>query len=337
MMSKIKFGIIGFGYIGKRHCNVIKVNNSCELVAICDINENSILNHQFDGEKFYTSASKMILDNPDIDVICVCTPNGLHAEHSLLALRNSKHVVIEKPIALNVKNAEQILEASIKMDRKVFCVMQNRYSPPSRWLKEVIELGLLGKIYVVQLNCYWNRDNRYYKTGGWKGTLDLDGGTLFTQFSHWIDILYWVFGDIKNINARFSNFNHSDMIEFEDTGIVSFEFLNGGFGCINYSTSAWDSNLESSITIIGERGSIKIGGQYMDKIETCKISDYEAPELESTNSANVYAGYVGSANNHPNVFENIIDVLHGKSQITTTALDGLKVVEIIEKIYNLKK
>ena len=119
------------------------------------------------------------------------------------------------------------------MSRNVFCVMQNRYSPPSEWIKKVVQEKILGDIFMVQLNCYWNRDSRYYKKGGWKGTQDLDGGTLFTQFSHFIDIMYWLFGDIDNIKGNFADFTHQDTTDFEDSGFVSFDFLNGGMGSIN--------------------------------------------------------------------------------------------------------
>jgi UDP-N-acetyl-2-amino-2-deoxyglucuronate dehydrogenase len=189
---------------------------------------------------------------------------------------------------------------------------------------------------MVQVNCYWNRDENYYKPGSWHGTKNLDGGTLFTQFSHFIDLMYWLFGDIKNIKANFADFNHAHLTDFEDSGMVTFEFLNGGLGCINYSTSVYQKNLESSMTIIAENGSVKVGGQYMDKIEYCHIKDYTMPELKATNPPNDYGPYKGSAANHHYIIENVIDVLKGRSTITTNALEGLKVVDIIERIYMLK-
>jgi predicted dehydrogenase len=190
---------------------------------------------------------------------------------------------------------------------------------------------------MVQLNCFWNRDDRYYSKGNWHGSKELDGGTLFTQFSHFVDIMYWLFGDIENINGSFYDFNHSNLTEFEDSGLVSFDFLNGGSGVINYSTSVWDKNLESSMTIIGENGSIKVGGQYMDKVEYCHIKGYTMPELAPTNPGNDYGAYKGSAQNHNYVIDNVIDVLNNRASITTNALEGLKVVDIIERIYSCKK
>jgi predicted dehydrogenase len=253
-----------------------------------------------------------------------------------MALSAGKHVVVEKPMALSKADCETIIFKALQMNKNIFCVMQNRYSPPSAWLKQVVEENLLGKIFMVQLNCYWNRDDRYYKKEGWKGTSDLDGGTLFTQFSHFIDIMYWLFGDIQDIQAKFQDFTHQNSTTFEDSGFVNFNFLNGGMGSINYSTSVWDKNLESSLTIVGEKGSIKVGGQYMDKVEYCHIEGYQMPELAPTNPANDYGAYKGSANNHHYIIENVVSTLKGESTITTNALEGLKVVDIIERIYQLR-
>jgi len=335
-MSKIKFGVVGQGHIGKRHAEMVRRNANCELVAVCDALPKESLGLQDLKEQFYTSAEELLKNHPEIDVINVCTPNGLHAEHSLLALDHGKHVVVEKPMALSKVDCEKIIYSALSHSRTVFCVMQNRYSPPSVWLKEVVDKKIIGDIYMVQLNCYWNRDGRYYKAGGWKGTQNLDGGTLFTQFSHWIDIMYWLFGDIKNIQAKFADFNHQNSTDFEDSGFVSFDFINGGMGSINYSTAVWDKNLESSLTIVGSKGSIKVGGQYMDQVETCNIDGYTLPTLEATNPANDYGAYKGSANNHHNVIENVVDTITGKTKITTNALEGLKVVDIIERIYALR-
>ena len=315
---------------------MVRRNAHCELIAVCDVMPKAKLGLEDLKEKFYTDIEEMLKAHPEIDVINVCTPNGLHAEHALKALEHNKHVVVEKPMALSKADCEKIIYSALHHHKTVFCVMQNRYSPPSVWLKEVMDKKLLGDIYMVQLNCYWNRDSRYYKPGNWKGTQELDGGTLFTQFSHWIDIMYWLFGDITNIQAKFADFNHSDSTAFEDSGFVSFDFVNGGMGCVNYSTAVWDKNLESSLTIVGSKGSVKVGGQYMDQIEICNIKDYTMPELAATNPANDYGAYKGSANNHANVIENVANTLQGNTKISTNALEGLKVVDIIERIYALR-
>ncbi len=334
--QKVKFAVVGCGHIGKRHAEMIHRNPESELVALIDIKDKSQLGIEQYNVPFFNSLEEFLGSGIDTDVVNIASPNGYHATQALLALEAHKHIVVEKPVALSKQDAEKIIFKALHVHRHVFAVMQNRYSPPSVWIKELIESGKLGQIYMVQLNCYWNRDDRYYKADSWHGKKDLDGGTLFTQFSHFIDIMYWLFGDVQNIQAKFNDFNHKHLTDFEDSGFVNFDFVNGGMGCINYSTSVWNQNLESSMTIIAEYGSIKIGGQYMDKVEYCHVKDYTMPELAPTNPGNDYGAYKGSAANHHYVIENVVDVLKGRSTITTNALEGLKVVDIIEKVYEKK-
>lgn len=335
-MSKIKFAVIGQGHIGKRHAEMVRRHPEAELVAVCDVVGKEQLGLTDLKEDFYTSVEELLEKHPEVEVVNICTPNGLHAAHSLKALEAGKHIVCEKPMALSKADCEAVIFKALHMHKNVFCVMQNRYSPPSVWLKNIVENKIIGDVYMVQLNCYWNRDSRYYKKGNWKGTGDLDGGTLFTQFSHWIDIMYWLFGDVKDIQAKFADFNHQSTTDFEDSGFVTFNFVNGGMGCINYSTAVWDKNLESSLTVVGSKGSVKVGGQYMDQVEVCNIKDYTLPDLAPTNPANDYGAYKGSANNHHMVIDNVVETIKGKNSITTNAMEGLKVVDIIERIYALR-
>lgn len=335
---KIRFAVIGCGHIGLRHAEMIRRNPESELAGLCDIRPKEEINLAgMEDVPFFQSADEMLQKIEDIDVINVCTPNGLHAAHCLKALEHRKHVVCEKPMAITKADCEKVIYKALQVSRTVFGVMQNRYSPPSAWLKETIEKKRLGDIYLVQLNCFWNRDDRYYRKGTWKGSSDLDGGTLFTQFSHFIDIMYWVFGDITDINGVFADFNHEHSTSFEDTGIVNFRFINGGMGCLNYTTAVYDTNMESSITVIGSKGSLKIGGQYMNEVEYCHIEGYQMPQLPPANPANDYGAYKGSAANHHYIIENVIDTLKGRTTMTTNALEGLKVVEMIERIYALRK
>jgi UDP-N-acetyl-2-amino-2-deoxyglucuronate dehydrogenase len=332
----IRFVVVGAGHIGKRHAEMISRDPEGELVAMVDVRTQEECDATHFDVPFFSSMEELLASDLEFDVVNVCTPNGLHGKQSLLALASGKHVVCEKPMVLSKDECEQVIFKSLQMSKSVFCVMQNRYSPPSEWIKSIIDRKLLGDIFVVQLNCYWNRDDRYYKAGGWKGTQELDGGTLFTQFSHFIDIMYWLFGDIQNIRGRFADFTHANSTDFEDSGLVNFDFINGGMGCINYSTSVAMQNLESSMTIIGSKGSVKIGGQYMNEVEVCNIEDYEMPKLAEANPANDYGPYKGSAANHNYVIKNVIDTLNGRTTATTNALEGLKVVEIIERIYTVR-
>jgi UDP-N-acetyl-2-amino-2-deoxyglucuronate dehydrogenase len=336
-MTPVKFAVVGCGHIGKRHIEMICRNPEAELVALIDVKEKSNLNIITSEIPFFQSLDDFLQSEIETDVINIATPNGLHAQQALQCLQENKHIVIEKPIAITKADAEKIIFKALRVNKYVFAVMQNRYSPPSVWIKEMIDSKKLGKIFVVQLNCYWNRDDRYYRKDAWHGTKELDGGTLFTQFSHFIDVLYWLFGDIENIQTRLYSFNHKELTDFEDSGLVTFDIMNGGIGSINFSTSVWDKNMESSITIIAENGSIKIGGQYMDKIEYCHVKNYSVPRLSPTNPGNDYGVYKGSASNHSYVIENVIDVIRSRSPITTNALEGLKVVDIIERIYKAGK
>jgi UDP-N-acetyl-2-amino-2-deoxyglucuronate dehydrogenase len=337
--ENIKFAVVGCGHIGKRHAEMISKNNEAELVALCDIKPKEELGIEaYLNVPFFTSIDELLASGLDIHVVNICTPNGLHVEQSLKVLEHQKHLVCEKPLALTKQDAEKVIYKALQMSKLVFTVMQNRYSSPSVWIKDIVENKLLGDIFMVQINCYWNRDNRYYKIDSWKGKLDLDGGTLFTQFSHFIDLMYWLFGDIKDIEAKFCDFNHQYQTDFEDSGTVHFNFVNGGgLGCINFSTSVWDTNFESSITIIGSNGTVKLGGQYMNLVEYCKIKDYVMPELDPVNEANDYGAYKGSAANHHFIIDNVVNTLKGRTSITTNALEGLKVVEIIERIYEQRK
>lgn len=334
--QKIKFAVVGCGHIGKRHAEMIIGNQESELVALCDEGSKDGLEIEKYEVPFFNNIDDLLNSNLEIDVVNICTPNGLHAEHSKKALEKKYHVVCEKPMGLSKANCEEVIFKALQVSKNFFCVMQNRYSPPSVWIKEVVEKGILGDIFMVQLNCYWNRDDRYYKKGGWKGTQQLDGGTLYTQFSHFIDIMYWLFGDITSIQGKFKDFTHQNSTDFEDSGFVSFDFINGGMGSLNYSTAVATQNLESSITIIGKKGSVKIGGQYMNEVEVCNIDGYEMPKLEAANPPNDYGPYKGSAANHHYIIENVINTLKGRTSATTNALEGLKVVDIIERIYALR-
>lgn len=316
---------------------MIHQNPLCKLIAVVDTDvscEKEVA--KLDHVSYHASLKGYLESDIKADVLCIATPNSLHTEQALIAIEAGHHVVIEKPMGLSRTQCEAVINKAKQHGKQIFCVMQNRYSPPSIWLKKIVDENILGNIFLVQVNCYWNRDERYYKSGSWHGKHDLDGGTLFTQFSHFIDLIYWVFGNIDHIDASFYNFNHQNLTDFEDSGMVKFNLQKGGVGTLNYSTSVWDKNLESSITLIAEHGTIKIGGQYMDQILHCHIKNYELPQLPPTNPPNDYGSFKGSAANHQYVIENVVNVLSGRAGITTTASDGLMVVDIIERIYALK-
>ncbi|GAA4505103.1 Gfo/Idh/MocA family oxidoreductase [Hymenobacter ginsengisoli] len=334
----IRFAICGVGHIGRRHAALVARHAGASLVALVDVREElrAGLAAEFPGVPFFLSLEEYLQSGPAADVLTVATPNGLHAPQAVAGLRAGLHVVVEKPVALHTADAVRIVQMARQTGRLAFGVMQNRYSPPAAWLKQLYDEGRLGEVFLVQLTCFWNRDARYYQPDGWRGTRALDGGPLFTQFSHFVDLLYWVFGDITNIAARFRDFNHAGLTEFEDSGLVAFDLVRGGSGTLSYSTAVWDCNLESSLTVVAARGSLRIGGQYLDKVEYCHLQDYEMPNLPPTSPANSYGPYQGSAANHAQLLDNVVATVQQRGTATATALEGLKVVEIIERIYALR-
>ncbi len=330
----IKFIVLGFGHIGKRHAEEISACPSAALAAIIDMDaEARLLADQMYQVPCFDSLDQCIAAGINADVVAICTPNGLHIPHAIHAINNDFNVLVEKPVGLLVEECYSLQELAQAKNKEVFCVLQNRYSPPAALLKKLVTEQSLGKILWVQVNCYWNRDHRYYKPGNWRGTLHLDGGTLYTQFSHFVDLLYWVFGDLEIKNTFFANCNHQGMIEFEDTGSFHFNFENEGAGVFSYSTSVIGANMESSIIILGEKGSIKIGGQYMEKLEFFHVDGMETPNLASANKPNHYGSYQGSANNHSTVILNVVNALLGLPYEIATLEEAIHSVGIIQRVY----
>jgi UDP-N-acetyl-2-amino-2-deoxyglucuronate dehydrogenase len=331
-MNRLNFAIIGCGRIAQRHAEHIQNNGN--LVAVCDIVPQSA-NNLADkyGTKAFTNLSDLLKDaSLAIDVVSICSPNGLHAKHAIECLRAGYHVLCEKPMALSVNDCGQMIQEAEKANRRLFVIKQNRFNPPVAAVKQILGEGKLGKVLSIQLSCFWNRNEDYYKNS-WKGTKELDGGTLFTQFSHFIDLLYWMFGDVKSVKSMMGNFNHQGIIEFEDTGVIAVEFQSGALGTINYNVNSYAKNMEGSLTIFGENGTIKIGGQYLNELEYQNIKDYRIENLPTGNTANNYGNYQGSMSNHDKVYENVVDVLTKGGTISTNGFEGLKTVDFIEKMY----
>ena len=330
--KNINFGLVGCGRIAERHAqHISSVGN---LLAVCDIDPEKAKKFQ---EQYrcntYADIDEMLQRERSINVVSVCTPNGLHAAHSIRAFRAGFHVLCEKPMAISVVDAEKMIDESLKANRRLFVVKQNRFNPPVEAVKGLIDSGRLGTIYSLQLNCFWNRNNDYYLQSDWKGSRALDGGTLFTQFSHFVDLLYFFFGDVKKAKGFSHNFKHQDIIEFEDTGVVAIQFFNGIIGAINYTVNSFDKNFEGSLTIFAENGTIKIGGQYLNELEYQHIRDFNIENLPEGNPPNNYGEYKGSMSNHDKVYQNVVEVLNDQAVIATNGFEGLKTVEIIQKIY----
>ncbi|MEQ8239497.1 MAG: Gfo/Idh/MocA family oxidoreductase [Cyclobacteriaceae bacterium] len=331
-MTKIKFALIGCGRIGHRHAGHIATQ--AELVAVCDTRPERAqeLAKEYNVTVF-TNLESLLLAHLDIDVISICTPNGFHASQTIACLKAGYHVLCEKPMAISVHDCGEMINTAEKMNKRLFIVKQNRFNPAIAAVKKIIDENRLGAIQSVQLSCFWNRNENYYASSDWKGTKEMDGGTLYTQFSHFIDLLYWMIGDVESVNAIISNFQHRQIIDFEDAGVVSLKFYSGAVGTINYTVNSYKQNMEGSLTIFGDKGTVKIGGQYLNKLEYQKIENYEIGELAPGNPANEYGDYQGSMSNHDKVYQNVISVLQNNGEIATNGFEGLKTVEIIDKIY----
>lgn len=329
MTSPIRFGIIGCGKIAPRHA--AEAEKYGQLVAVCDI----VKDRADDLAQQFSSTACYDIDNflkSQLDLVAVCTPNGLHADHSIKALEAGMHVLCEKPLCISTLDGLKMMDAARKNDRKLFVVKSTRYNPALIALKNLIESGRLGNLYSFQLNCLWNRPAAYYKNS-WKGSKQLDGGALYTQFSHYIDAMLWLMGDVEEIAGFRSNMAHQRAIDFEDSGSVALQMKNGMLGGLNWSLNAYQKNMEVSLTLLAENGSIRIGGEYMNKPEY-QLLDGAELEIPSLGKANDYGYYKGSMSNHDKVYENMLLALQNQNHPFTHASDGFKTVEIIERIYN---
>ncbi|MBY0476799.1 MAG: Gfo/Idh/MocA family oxidoreductase [Chitinophagaceae bacterium] len=331
-MKPLNFILVGCGTIGERHA--LLANQKGILMAVCDIDEQKVKRFSKQYSCYgYTSLDEMLQSETDADALLVCTPNGLHAAHSISGLKAAKHVLCEKPMALSTADCKKMIAAATKAKKHLLIVKQNRLNPPVAAVKQLLDKKKLGTIYSVQINCCWNRAARYYQQSDWRGTKALDGGVLFTQFSHFMDLLYWFFGDVKKVKGFTANLAHKKIIEVEDTGVFSFVTEAGVPGTLHYSTNAANKNFEGSVTILAEKATIKIGGPYLNKIEYQEPVLIDTAKLMESNSANKYKGYQGSMNNHASVYDEFIKVIAGKQKNYVSGEEGIHSVKMIEQFY----
>lgn len=331
--NKIKFAVIGCGSIGKRHIAVINAEPGASLVAICDIDEKKCkeLSELYGGIPYYTNYED-ILKIPDIEIVSIATPHGLHAPMSIEVANSGKNILVEKPMALFAKDCEKMIEAANKNDIKLFVVKQNRYNTPISLAKKAIDEKKLGKLFMVQCNVMWNRHQEYYNDSDWRGRIDLEGGALHTQVSHFIDLLIWYFGDLVEAKTITDTMNHS--IEIEDCGVSALKFQSGVIGSLFWTTCVYNKNFEGSLTIIGEKGTIKIGGKYLNKIEFWDVQSYPLPEgIDFEDQPNNYGKYQGTSSNHDKVIHHLVDQFNLKRKGVVEGDEAIKSIQAIEKIY----
>ena len=332
MNNIIRFAIVGFGNIGRRHAEHILHNPAAALVAVCDTDP-AVQARLPQGIPFFNSLEAM-LQQADAHVLCVCTPNYLHEAHCIAGLNAGLHTVVEKPMALSVAECDRMIAAAAASGRTIFAVKQNRYNPPVQEVKKLMAAGSLGQPFMVQVNCFWNRGDAYYAEGNWRGKKAKDGGCLFTQFSHFVDIMYYLNGPVNGAQGWTGNYAHQHNTELEDTGSFVLNAANGSIVNFNFTTCAYQRNMEGSITIFAEKGTVKIGGQYLNTIEYQQLEGAALPEINITAKNNDYGLYQGSMSNHDKVIQNVVDVLNHDHPIMTSAEEGREVVHIIEQMYN---
>jgi len=326
-----RFALIGCGNIGRRHAALIAAHG--QLVAVCDIVPGRMkeLAEQYDCAAYASIVDLLAAQHPDI--IVICTPNGLHAEQSILALQSGCHVLVEKPMSLRVTDARRMMEAATIANKALYVVKQNRFNPPVLAVKRALDEGRLGKILSIQLNCFWQRNAAYYHNS-WHGSKDMDGGILFTQFSHFIDLLCWMAGDVERVCGFTANLAHQGMTEFADTGVVSLVFAGGAIGGIHYSTNSHGGNSEGSLAILAEKGTVKIGGAYLNTLEYQSIDGYAIENLPPGNAPNDYGTYTGSMSNHDKVYTSMIWELEQDVTTAGNGRDAIKTIETIELIHH---
>lgn len=307
------FSILGYGHIGRVHQQAIDETENAQLISVIDFNLPEDL--PFKG---YSTLESFLNEDQETDVVVIATPNGLHREHAIRCLKAGKNVLIEKPIALTVEDAKEILKFAEEKNLRVFTSMQLRFSPVVQYVKNLIDNNSLGKVFMVNINCYWNRNKNYYKLREWHGNQEMDGGVLFTQFSHFVDIMNFWFDEVICTNSKSFNFTHQEVTEFDDSGCVDFT-ADGAIGHMIYTTSVFNKNFESNITLIAEKGTIKIGDQYLNQMIYSDLKNVCCSNKISTEQKNF----------HPNAIAEISDALirHNES-----LLDGKYAVNLVKFI-----
>ncbi|GAB4292173.1 MAG: O-antigen biosynthesis protein WlbA [Myxococcota bacterium] len=327
---KIGVALVGCGRISERHLTAFKDNSElCEALAVCDvIKERAEKAAEISGAKPYTSYQEM-LEHPGIEVVFIATPSGTHPELGIAAARAGKHVVTEKPIGITLESVDELIKTCDDKNVRLFVIKQNRLNATMQLLKRAFEKGRFGKVYLAQVNVFWQRPQEYYEQAKWRGTWEFDGGAFMNQASHYIDALYWLLGDAESVMAYTATM--ARRIEAEDTGIAVIKFRNQAIASVNVTMLAYPKNFEGSITIIGEKGTVKIGGIALNRVEHWQFSDYDDDDkliLESNyNPPNIY-GF-----GHTAYFKNVFDVLSGKAQPETHGRAGRKSLELILAIY----
>ncbi len=328
--TPISFALVGAGHIAQRHA--AQIARCGKLTAVADIlPEKAERLAAAYGARSYPSL-EALLDAGPPDVVVVCTPNYLHSPQSILALHAGAHVLCEKPMCLTTSEAQDMIGAAEKAGRHLFIVKQNRFNPPVQLVHQMIREGQLGRIHSFQVNAIWNRPPDYYRNSDWHGKRHKDGGILFTQFSHFIDLLPWLFGPLATVDAYRDNYSLPELLEAEDTGVAILRMTSGAIGTLYYTVSAYQANVEGSLLVLGEKGTIRIGGQYLNELDYFRVEGMETPSLPLGRPSNDYGFYKGSMSNHDKVYDELIKALAAEPFDLPSATEAARTVSLIETI-----
>jgi len=327
---KIKFALVGCGRISANHLGALEAHKeSCELVAVCDTDPQSLNKMVKEtGAKGYQYLSEM-LEAGGFDAVIITTPSGLHPVQAIECADAGFHVVTEKPMATKYTDGLDMVRASDRAGVKLFVVKQNRRNATIQLLKNAIDSGRFGRIFSVACNVFWTRPQEYYDAAKWRGTWEFDGGAFMNQASHYVDLLDWLVGPVESVQSYTATLARN--IDVEDSGVVALRWRNGALGTMNVSMLTYPKNLEGSITIIGEKGTVRIGGVAVNEIQVWdfadKCEDDEAIKTTNYTTTSVY-GF-----GHPIYYENVIKTLQGKEEAHTDGREGLKSLELLIAIY----
>ena len=331
--SPIRVALAGCGRIAGNHVSAIRKLDEFRLVACCDtVPERAQAIGEAEGIPWFTSQEKMLADVA-CDAVTIATPSGLHPKHGILAARAGKHVICEKPMAISLSGADELVKACDDAGVQLFVVKQNRLNPSIQMVKRAMDKGRFGRIYMANATVRWARPQEYYDQAPWRGTWEFDGGAFMNQASHYVDLIQWLVGPVESVMARTATLARK--IEAEDSGIAILKFRNGALGTIEVTMLTYPRNLEGSITILGEKGTVKVGGTAVNKVEHWAFADYDdddkAIETASTSPPNVY-GF-----GHEGYYRNVAQVIRGASRPDTDGRAGRKSLELILGIYESAK
>lgn len=327
---KIKFALVGCGRISANHLMAIDAQkDSCELIAVCDIDALSLADMvKKTGAKGYQYLSDMLEDG-GFDAVIITTPSGLHPAQAIECAEAGFHIITEKPMATRFSDGLEMVKASDKAGVKLFVVKQNRRNATIQLLKKAIDSGRFGRIFSVACNVFWTRPQEYYDAAKWRGTWEFDGGAFMNQASHYVDLLDWLVGPVESVQSYTATLARN--IDVEDSGVVAIKWRNGALGTMNVSMLTYPKNLEGSITIIGEKGTARIGGVAVNEIQVWDFADKQEDDevIKTTNYATTSVYGFG----HPIYYENVIRTLQGKEEAHTDGREGLKSLELLIAIY----